>query len=418
MKLTKLNSQSPFVVFGAMLLGLASGISSINFFSDAAGIISEIFINLLKLISLPIIFLAITATITGMQDLKEMRFLGKKVFSYTIFTTLLAASVALILYIVIDPSKTSFSSDVTKAVQGQVSYLTFLVKAVPSNLVVAFTENNVVGIAIVALLFSFSVLFLPKNQKETVHNLFASLFAAVLKMTSFIIKLMPFGIWAFTTLLVKDLQSNFQEGQSLFWYLVSVTSANLIQGLIVLPLLLKFKGISPLKTAKAMAPALTLAFFSKSSNATLPLAIKCAEDNLKLSPKITNFSLPLCSVINMNACAGFILTTVLFVSMMNGITFSYIEMIGWIFLATLAAIGNAGVPMGCYFLASAFLISMNVPLHIMGIILPFYTLLDMVETAINVWSDSCVTTIVNKEVKIKDFETINQQDTNSEAIIS
>ena len=91
MKLKKLNSQSPIIVFGAMLLGLASGISSINFFSDAAGIISEIFINLLKLISLPIIFLAITATITGMQDLKEMRFLGKKVFSYTIFTTLLAA---------------------------------------------------------------------------------------------------------------------------------------------------------------------------------------------------------------------------------------------------------------------------------------------------------------------------------------
>jgi Na+/H+-dicarboxylate symporter len=100
----------------------------------------------------------------------------------------------------------------------------------------------------------------------------------------------------------------------------------------------------------------------------------------------------------MNACAGFILTTVLFVSMMNGISFSLPEMIGWIFLATLAAVGNAGVPMGCYFLASAFLISLNVPLHIMGVILPFYTLLDMLETAINVWSDSCVATIVDKEV--------------------
>lgn len=400
MKIKKLNSQSPLVIFAAMLAGIACGFSNLTFFFDSATVISDIFINLLQLISLPIIFLAITSTITGMQDLKEMRFLGKKVFTYTLFTTLLSATVALILFLVINPTKTTISSaPIQESTVSQPSYLTFLIKAVPSNLVVAFSENNVIGIAFVAILFSFSVLFLPKNQKDTVHNLFSSLFAAVLKMTSFIIKLMPVGIFAFTTLLVSDLQSNFGEGSSLLWYLVSVTSANLIQGIIILPLLLKFKGISPLSTARGMAPALTLAFFSKSSNATLPLAIKCAEDNLKLSPKITNFSLPLCSVINMNACAGFILTTVLFVSMMNGLTFSYTEMIAWIFLATLAAIGNAGVPMGCYFLASAFLISMNVPLHIMGIILPFYTLLDMVETAINVWSDSCVTTIVNKEVQ-------------------
>jgi Na+/H+-dicarboxylate symporter len=398
MKVTKLNSQSPIVVFGAMGLGLALGFSNISQIIETATAISDVFINLLQLISLPIIFLAITATITGMKDLKEMRFLGKKVFSYTLFTTLLSATVALMLFLAIDPTKTTIPSSNIEISSEQPSYLSFLVKAIPSNLALAFTENNVIGVAIVAILFSFSVLFLPIEQKNTVHNLFKSLFAAVLKMTSFIIKLMPLGILAFTTLLVKDLQNNFSEGKSLFWYLICVTGANLIQGIIVLPLLLKIKRISPLKTFKAMSPALALAFFSKSSNATLPLAIKCAEDNLKLNSKITNFTLPLCSVINMNACAGFILTTVLFVSMMNGISFSLPEMIGWIFLATLAAVGNAGVPMGCYFLASAFLISLNVPLHIMGVILPFYTLLDMLETAINVWSDSCVATIVDKEV--------------------
>lgn len=70
----------------------------------------------------------------------------------------------------------------------------------------------------------------------------------------------------------------------------------------------------------------------------------------------------------------------------------------WIFIATLAAVGNAGVPMGCYFLASAFLAAMDVPLNILGVILPFYTMIDMVESAINVWSDACVTAVVNKEV--------------------
>jgi len=100
----------------------------------------------------------------------------------------------------------------------------------------------------------------------------------------------------------------------------------------------------------------------------------------------------------MNACAAFILTTVLFVSMSNGIAFTGPEMFLWIFIATIAAIGNAGVPMGCYFLASAFLAAMNVPLNILGVILPFYTMIDMLESAINVWSDSCVAAVVDKEV--------------------
>jgi Na+/H+-dicarboxylate symporter len=116
----------------------------------------------------------------------------------------------------------------------------------------------------------------------------------------------------------------------------------------------------------------------------------------------------------MNACAGFILITVLFVSMSNGVTSSPIEMILWVVIATIAAIGNAGVPMGCYFLSTAFLAAMNVPLHILGIILPFYTLIDMLESAINVWSDSCVAAVVDKELKqtaeLKPGETIPQEE--------
>ena len=148
-----------------------------------------------------------------------------------------------------------------------------------------------------------------------------------------------------------------------------------------------------------MAPALFTAFFTKSSNATMPVAMKCAEQNLKIDGKLVKLSIPLCSVINMNACAAFILITTLFVSGSYGIQFTLLEMGFWTILATLAAVGNAGVPMGCYFLTSAFLVGMNVPLTIMGLILPFYTLLDMLETAINVWSDSCISQIVDKDLK-------------------
>ena len=101
----------------------------------------------------------------------------------------------------------------------------------------------------------------------------------------------------------------------------------------------------------------------------------------------------------MNACAGFILITVLFVSISNGMHFSIYQMIMWIFLATLAAVGNAGVTMGCYFLTSAFLSSMNVPLYLLGLILPIYTIIDMLESALNVWSNSCICTVIDKETK-------------------
>ena len=84
--------------------------------------------------------------------------------------------------------------------------------------------------------------------------------------------------------------------------------------------------------------------------------------------------------------------------MSYGMVFTPLEMVLWIFIATLAAVGNAGVPMGCYFLASAFIAAMDVPMTIMGIILPFYTMIDMLESAINVWSDSCVAAVVDKKV--------------------
>lgn len=101
----------------------------------------------------------------------------------------------------------------------------------------------------------------------------------------------------------------------------------------------------------------------------------------------------------MNGCAAFILITTLFVSASNGANFSIIQTLPWILISTLAAIGNAGVPMGCYFLTSALLVGMNMPLHVLGMILPLYTFFDMVETCLNVWSDSCITAIVDKEIQ-------------------
>ena len=392
---------SNLLLFAAMGVGLLTGWADVPLLNTIATGSSDLFLRLLKLISLPIIFLAVAATITGMKDLQEMRKMGRKVFFYTLGTTLVAAAIALLLYLLIDPARNAIDSGLSSAVAGaggqQKSYLSFLMNIIPSNIFQAFAEGNVMGVVFVSIILSISILFLPAEQKTFLNQFFSGLFAAMIKLTSFIITLMPIAIWAFMTLLVKDLHDNYAHISRLMLYLACVVGANLVQGIVVLPLMLKLKKISPLRTFKGMMQPLTVAFFSKSSNATLPVAIRAAE-NLGVSSRVCNFTFPLCSVINMNGCAAFILTTVLFVSTVNGITFGPMDFIGWIFLATCAAIGNAGVPMGCFFLTSAFLVGMDIPLYMMGLILPFYTLIDMIETALNVWSDACVTVAVDKDL--------------------
>lgn len=381
----------------ATVFGLLAGYLSIPGIDAAADAISEIFINLLKLVSLPIIFLSIVSTASGMDSVKEIKSIGKRVIKYTLITTIIAASVALVLFVTINPVSTSLSTQAIADVQVQGSYYSYLIKSIPSNIIQPFSENHVIGVLFLAMLLSLATLSLPQQNRAVLHSFFSSLYAAIMKVTGWIVMLMPIAIWAFITLFVKDFRQGL-EIKSLALYLACVLLANFIQAIIVLPIFLKLKGISPMKMARGMMPALSVAFFTKSSSAALPMAIRCAQENVKMAPKVANFTLPLCTTINMNACAAFILTTVLFVSMSNGVAFSGLEMFLWIFIATIAAVGNAGVPMGCYFLASAFLAAMNIPLNILGIILPFYTMIDMIESAINVWSDSCVAAVVDKEV--------------------
>lgn len=409
--MTSFFSKSVFLPL-SILLGLAAGYLNTPVLNASAETVSEIFINLLKLVSLPIIFLSIVSTASGMESMHELKSLGSRVVKYTIMTTLIAATIALALFLTVDPVRSYIVTSGVDVQANQASYFTYLMKVIPSNFLEPFIENNVISVLFLAMVLSLAILTLPDENRVVLHTFFKSLYRAVMRITSWIVLLMPIAIWAFITLFVRDLREGL-EMQNLVWYLFIVVAANLIQAIIILPLFLRAKGISTIQTFKAMAPALSVAFFTKSSSAALPMAVKCAEDNAGVSPKIAGFSLPLCTTINMNACAAFILTTVLFVSMSNGMTFSLPEMVVWIVVATIAAIGNAGVPMGCYFIASAFLASMNVPLNILGVILPFYTLIDMLESAINVWSDSCVTVIVQKEV---DLESVASQSEESQAL--
>ena len=364
----------------------------------AAESLSQIFMSLLSLVSLPIIFLSIVSSATRSEANGALKQMGKKIVKYTLLTTLLASTVALLVFLAVDPVRpievpASFSSDLPKG-----SYVDYLLKIVPANIIRPFLESNVIGVLVLALLIGLVSFQLEERQRKTLHDLFSSLYALFMKMTGWIIKLIPLALFSFTVLFIRDVKDGL-DMSTIGLYLTSVMIANAIQALVVLPLLLRLKGISPVRLARAMFPALSVAFFTKSSTATVPMAVQNAIERAKISPDVARFTIPLCTSINMNACAAFILTTTLFISMSYGITFSPVELIAWIVVATLAAVGNAGVPMGCYFLASALLASMHVPLQLMGVILPFYAIIDAFETAINVWSDATCAVIVDDELK-------------------
>jgi Na+/H+-dicarboxylate symporter len=385
----------------AIVLGVAAGYMQNSLIFQVAETLSSLFINLLKLVSLPIIFLSIVSTAAGMENMEQIKRLGQKVIKYTLLTTLIAATMALALFIGINPVRGESpppSPEVAAQDAASSSYWSFFIQIVPSNIVQPFNENNVIGVLFLAMIFSFAIVSLPAQHRTALHSFFSGIYAAVMTITRWIVVIMPIAIWAFITLFMRDLSQGLNL-ENLALYLTCVLAANLLQALVVLPLFLKAKGISPWFMVKGMLPALSVAFFTKSSAAALPMAMRCAEERIGISRRVASFSLPLCTTINMNACAAFILITVLFVSMSQGVSYTFPEMSVWILLATIAAIGNAGVPMGCYFLASAFLATMNIPLHLLGFILPFYSLIDMLESAINVWSDSCVTAVVHKEIE-------------------
>ena len=400
-----LKAKSPFLspsllILAAFVFGIVCGYVNIPIILDTANFVTKVFVNLLKLISVPIIFFSVASTIAGMKDLEETRSLGKKVISYTFLTTVISAVIGLLLFLIINPASHNLKLEEAGSAAKPLSYMDHLTNIIPSNIIQPFHENNVIGVLCLAILFGLALLVIEhenkkKEKKSYLTEFFIDTYAVITKITSWIVRVMPIGIWGFSVLFVNELRQGLSI-EGLFLYLACVVLANLVQGSVILPTFLKFFKISPFRLFKAMFPAITMAFFTKSSVATLPLALKCAEENAGISSKVAKFTFPLCTTINMNACAAFILVTVLFVMGSYGHSVTPLEMGLWVGIATIAAVGNAGVPMGCYFLTSSLLVAMDYPLTIMGIILPFYALIDMLETALNIWSDSCVAAAVDK----------------------
>jgi Na+/H+-dicarboxylate symporter len=384
----------------AILLGIFSGLANISLLENIGLMISEVFIKVFKCISLPIIALSIIVTLSTFASGSGMQRLWKRVICYTLSTTIIAAAVTCGLYLLIRPENITTLADSAPILNtSQPSYLSHLSNLIPSNILSPFLEHQVMGVLLVGVVVGIAIRYIKDEEpRKSIANFFKGAHAVFLVITGWVVKLIPIGLFGFITATVVQLK-NGMELKGIGKYLLIVMAANVVQGFIVLPIWLKMNKVKPFSAMKAMLPALSLAFFSKSSTGSLPVTMETAEKNLNISPKVSRFVLPLCTTINMNGCAAFIFATVIYLMQNHGIVITPGTMFIWIFIATIAAIGNAGVPMGCFFLSASLLAGMDIPITLLGVILPFYSLIDMVETSLNVWSDSCVAKVADQKAK-------------------
>ncbi|MCX7091188.1 MAG: dicarboxylate/amino acid:cation symporter [Legionellales bacterium] len=381
-------------------LGIFAGMSDIALFKSLGLVISDVFIRVFKCMSLPIIALSIIVTLSSYCSKGMMKSVWRRTLRYTLGTTFIAATVSFFLYLLISPASmtSSMPIELSSPVQ-QLNYFEHLSSLIPTNIFSPFLESKVISVLLLGIVFGIAVRFIPdEDAKQTITQFFKGAHGLFMVLTRWVIAVIPIGLFGFITTTVIQ----FREGadlKGLGQYLLVVVLANVIQGLVILPLWLKWKGIAPFTMMKRMMPALSLAFFSKSSIGTLPVTMSTAESKLGIRPEISRFVLPLCTSLNMNGCAAFIFTTVVYLLQNHGVHMSLTTMAMWVMIATISAIGNAGVPMGCFFLSMSLLASMSVPITLMGLILPFYSVIDMIETALNVWSDACVVKVVDESVK-------------------
>lgn len=325
---------------------------------------------------------------------------------YTFLTTVCAAGIGLAIYLWVAPGNLPaeiIGSGMSNVPQnlGKLSYYDHILNVIPNNMLQPFLAGNVLSVMLIAAAMGLGLAFMPKTENreallKTVLG-FQELLFTLIKALLFIL---PLGILAFAGQLSAQIEAGVIVG-ALGKYTLVIMASNCVQFFIVLPIFLLARGLNPIDVFKKMSPAVAVALFTKSSAGTLPVTMASAEQNLKVNKAVSRFVLPICTTINMNGCAAFILITSIFVMQNAGFELSMSTMLTWLLVSVLAAVGNAGVPMGCYFLTLSLMSGIGAPIGIMGIILPIYTIIDMVETAENVWSDSCVCAMTDHDLKGK-----------------
>lgn len=399
-------SQNFWLWLGALVVGAVLGMLGVGWIDSVTNFVATIYTRLFQFVAIPTIALAVTTTLARFGTQKDTGRIFRHTLTYTLLTTVAAAAVGMLLYRFIAPDNLPLDAingdtgiDSVKQELGDASYMDYIIGIVPDNVLRPMVEGNVLSLLLIAVAVGIALARMPEtDSKRTLMNGLNGLQNLVSMLIHWLIDILPIGIVAFAAQLSAEITAG-TVVTSIGKYVAVILSGNLLQFCVVLPLFLMARGLNPIRVARAMTPAVLMALFTKSSAATLPVTIQSAEERLGVDSRVARFVLPICTTINMNGCAAFIFVTSLFVMQNGGVEITWGTMIMWLFISVVAAIGNAGVPMGCYFLTLSLMSGVGAPIAIMGIILPVFTVLDMIETAENVWSDSCVAAMTDRDFR-------------------
>ena len=404
------------VIFGIILSLVEGGDAFIGNYIKPFG---TIFINLLKLIAVPLILASLIKGISDLKDISKLSQMGGRTIVTYLITTLTAVSIGLILVNVIKPGKSistdtrlelveAYSTD-TKAKQEAAAKqqesgpLQALVDVVPSNIFLAASNNrNMLQVIFFALFFGIGMILLAEKKVKPVKKFFDSFNDIILKLIDLIMLAAPYGVFALLAALVVEAPS-FELFQALALYAFTLLLGLAIM-IVVYMLIVKIftkKKISFFM--KGIAPAQLLAFSTSSSAATLPVTMECVEENLGVDKEVASFVLPIGATINMDGTSVYQGVAAVFIAQAFGLDLSLSAQLGIVFTATLASIGTAAVPSAGIVMLVIVLAQAGIPEAGLALIFAIDRPLDMCRTIVNVTGDAAVSMIVGKSIgKLKD----------------
>ncbi len=409
------------IVIG-LILGVFYGILSASmgwsqFTVDWIVPIGDIFLNLLKLIAVPLVLGSLIMGIASLSDVKKLSRIGGKTICIYIVTTAIAVTLGLVLVNALEPGKNvpqdlqqklqeTYQADAQVGMDRAASAkergpLQVFVDMVPDNIFSAVGNNrNMLQVVFFAILFGIALVLIPQEKGKPIVDLFDGLTFAIIKIVNLVMIIAPIGVFALITKTIDqvakdDLSAVGELLGALGFYCVVVILGLVIHGLVVYPILLKIFTSMPLtRFYRGIAPAQLLAFSSSSSGATLPVTMEMCEKNLGVSEEVSSFVLPLGATINMDGTALYQAVAAVFIAQALGLELDLTAQLQIILTAVLASIGTAAVPGAGIIMLVIILETVGVPTAGIALILGVDRILDMCRTALNVTGDAAVATSV------------------------
>ena len=418
MKQLSLTSKILIALFLGAFLGIILSFLPESWFTQTVlidGILKLLgtgFLNAIKLIVVPLVFVSIVYATASLDDLKKIGRIGGKTFIFYTLTTALAIILALFIGGTLKPG-VGVNFDLIKANEvaisttvANVSFIDTLLNIIPTNIFAAFTEGNILGIIFFAILLGLSMTMVGEKSKPLLV-LFESANEVLLKLVQVIMKFAPYGVFALLATTFANF--GFSALMPLIKYVLVVLLALALQLLVVYMGMLFFIGkLNPSTFLKKFIPIFNICLSTASSSAALPMALEHSEKSFGVSKKVSSFTLPLGSTINMDGTAIMQGVSVMFIAQIYGITLGLNDYIMVILSAVLASIGTAGVPGVGMIMLTMVLSSVNLPIEGIALIMGVDRIIDMFRTAINVAGDNVCTLLIAKGENELNEEIYNQ----------